>query len=85
MTDNRTRRTAGSVAVLAALILGGCGSEQGERNDPEPTPKRSLNPGLVVQDPHRRLVVCLHSGLIPAECPPATPLHGDRPQGSTVR
>ena len=85
VTDTRARRTVATLAVLATLGLGGCGSEQGERSDPDPAPKRSLNPGLVVQDPHSRLAVCLHSGLIPVECPPGTLLNGDRPQGATVR
>ena len=80
MTDNRTRRTASTIALLATLGLVGCGSDPGERSDPEPTPTRSLNPGLEVRDPHGRLGVCLHSGLIPVECPPATPLQGEEPQ-----
>jgi len=67
-------------ACLAVVVVVGCGSERGERSDPEPTPTPSLGAGLEVRDPHRGMVVCLHSGLIPAECPPATPLHGDRPQ-----
>ena len=80
MTDTWTRRTGATIALLATFTLGGCGSTPGERSDPEPSPNPSLNPGYVVQDPHRRLGVCLHAGLIPVECPPATPLQGDEPQ-----